>query len=346
MLILFFTTTILFQKIGIDIGFKTRVLEVSNSERIIISFTFVVLVILILNYMMSSKMFFDPYITRHNYLINSELYWLVKYFGNTSTFIPIIFGYCYSLKGRKIFLISFIIYLIYLILIGHKFMTLLQALLYFTYPLLILKYKTNKEFLLKRWYTLFSILIFAFFLNVIFYGYIYNPYREIFEDPFYSTLYRIAIQTHLWWGSVNYALELKIDSIDDILFGMDTLMYELTGIKRWPGDAPYTFGYPSILVYLFPWPFALVMHLLFMIYIGYFYGLAFKALKKRCLFPYLLALQITAWNDASIGMAEFYQLLLPRYLLVLGILIIILMITNRYREKIYLRHVRISVEKL
>ena len=322
LLVAFAWTELFISRAGLRWALHTKIWNNFRSERFWMFVALFAMTILVANYALSDKMYLSPTISKFNYLPNSRLYFIIKYFGNISSFIPVICGYLYFMNRRRLFGLVFIIYVFYLLAAGHKMTSLATMTLLFILPYLILNYRTVFDIIWQNRFKLATAFVALIGLNTLSYLY-YNPYAGEHSLALMATFYRIAIHPHIWWGSVNELSNINYTSIYDLLYGMKTLMREVantTTVMEYSGR--YTFGYPSILVYLFPLSFAFMLNIPVVLYRGLMIGIAINGIRKGYIWPYVLAMQIVTWNRNIFSMADFYLLYSPKYILVIILLIV------------------------
>ena len=186
-----------------------------------------VLFILIFNYTISPKPYFDA-VDRIRYWNSSSLPFLSQIFGSMASFIPFYFGILLRIGYKKTSIVSFLIYIIYIILIGQKGGSLIQSLIFYIFPY-SLKYIRKKEI-----FKILPYLSFAFIIMLII-AYIsyssFNPYSYLGFDPIQGLAYRVfGLQNGLTWYATEYYLfKFGTFNPNDIFDGMTSMMNDVLG---------------------------------------------------------------------------------------------------------------------
>ena len=206
-------------------GFN-RVLKwsISSSSQIII---YAILALLLLNYSLSEKPYFGN-VDRIHFWENSRLPFLKSFFGSSASFIPFSLGLMYARSRNIKFIVVWIIYIIYLLLIGQKGGALIQSTVYFLYPLSTLSgFQISKRKILIAGSIAGSLVVYAAYSSYTF----LNPYAFIGLDPYEAVVYRLfALQNGMTWYAVeNYMFESGTFNLNDLANGMSSIMSDITG---------------------------------------------------------------------------------------------------------------------
>jgi len=286
-----------------------------------ISVGLLVFIILLINLFLSPSPILNPSIvTRFTYWENSTLSFLNSIVGNTSVFIPFIFGWIYT-KHKKKGLILLLLYIVYLIFIGQKFSPIVRSLYSFFMPIVLIS-NFNGEIRVLKFITFRNLIIFILMFSVVYFKYDqHNPFtRYGAESPIDAIIYRVfGLQGHLYWGSVEKFIfmgEPKSWDLSELYKGMHTLMRYF-----WFGDLDhiegamqrgfsFTNAYPGILLRIFPLFFAYVAHsiLLFLFYIPSAWLLK-MAVEKRKYFMSFILFQCFNWISIAFIMAYFNKVI-------------------------------------
>jgi len=239
------------------------------SKQLGIFVSFFLLSLLYLNILVSGDipLFSGGYISRFDFLENTKLWFILKFFGQPVFLVPITLGFSFAAKNsdtlsRRLCLYLFFFYLIYLILIGQKFGGPTQGSFLFFFPSLVNKIMDGREILNKK----IIVILIALFCSVfVLVGYHYSKYSLANEmgGPLSFILYRIfGLQGHCFWGVIEFFSSIKIHW-SNIWDGMNNLMVFLgpkgiyDAIER---GVRFTGGYPTSLLISFPYPFSLLIH--------------------------------------------------------------------------------------
>ena len=236
-----------------------------------------ILFLLYINLFLSSSPLFDSSVTRFTYWENSKLNFLKSIIGNTSVFIPFIFGLIYCRK-KTLGVLLLLLYILYIVLIGQKFSPLVRAIYAFFLPAVL---NSNIKFNIRifRFFKFkYAIIVLSLFgLVYIKYSH-HNPFKNYGVDsPMGAIIYRVfGLQAHLFWGSVEQFVYLNKPSswdITELYKGMHTLMRYF-----WYGDLEhiegamsrgfsFTNAYPAVLMKIFPLFFAYIFHAILIIFV-------------------------------------------------------------------------------
>lgn len=273
--------------------------------------------LLFTNLILSPIPLFDETVDRFDFWESSYFPFLNKIFGSNSSFLAFGLG-LYYLKGTKLKSITLIVlYLLYLILIGNKFSSLVISFFLIFLPIFIceknFKIRASKLFNLK--FIFAGLLLFG----IVYYNYsIKNSYQHIVDNPFDAIVYRfLGLQGHVWWGaSYNYVYLDKENTwaISELLYGMHHLMRELSpsefvelSIER---GVSFTNGYPSILLRIFPIPLALGAHILLVtLFCVPVTAIFISSLKNKSFLFSIVLSQLYIWTTYAFTMAYFYKII-------------------------------------
>ncbi|XOV92292.1 MAG: DUF6418 domain-containing protein [Bacteroidota bacterium] len=219
------------------------------------------LTLCILNIIISGSipLFSEGYIDRFEYIKNTKIWNVIGIFGVTTSIIPIMlsFGLLETKRARITeSLIGFIVYSLYIILIGHKFGGLVQGAFLFLLPIFVIKAKTNG---LKKVLLTFSKVGFVFIIllfGLIFYHYSSYSLAEDHGGAISFIFYRIfSLQGHTFWGVVNH-LDIISASLGPDLLGLIEGMPNLMRLIGTGGvneaierGVNFTFGYFAAMPY-------------------------------------------------------------------------------------------------
>jgi len=166
-------------------------------------------IVLYFNYIISQKPYFSE-ITRMNYWGSSKLFFLRYILGETSSFIFFGSGLLFFEQKKRMGLMLLIAHLVYNILIGQKFGSIYEGIIFFFIPHLI---RFVPEITFKYLLTLLIIFLLGIGAAYVSYSY-FNPYGHLEEGETVTKaiLYRaFALQSQLPWITMNSL------SINDIL---------------------------------------------------------------------------------------------------------------------------------
>jgi len=213
------------------------------------------------------------FISRFDYLYTTKLWFLLKYFGKVQLFIPIILGYflLYNMRyhrTRKFISILFILYIFYLVMIGHKYGGPTQAIFLFFTPTVLYKiFNKSKILSAKLILSIASVAILIFMLIMYHYTNVGVDFR-LGMTPIEFLFHRVfSLQSHLFWGVINYMEKVPI-SIQNLWNGMHNLMIGLappTIYKTIERGVNFTNGFPAILFISFPLIINYVMYILLLL---------------------------------------------------------------------------------
>jgi len=272
---------------------------------------------LFINYLLSPKPFFTDGITRFNYWENSAIPILSAIFGNVSAFIAIGLGCIFWIGKSQSALKLFIVYIIYLILIGHKFGAPLMGIVLFTLPRIVGEQSLIsfvKKYLPK------IIAVGSIIGIVVYYHYfVANPYSYADLGVGEALAQRaFVLQGHVFWGSVKYESILADKwEFDDLFNGMRTMMVLLSPASTYIIDESYfsghsfTAAYPAILNVLTSIPVGLVLNGLVGIPHGVLIFLCAKNLFTGRVLLTMFSIQLLLWFEYMFTMAKFNYLINP-----------------------------------
>lgn len=221
--------------------------------------------------------FSEWYISRHDYLPSTKLWPFLKIFGAVLIIIPISLGFL-SLQaiiaddsrwGRVVNLL-FILYLVYVVLIGQKFGAILMGVYFFLLPRLAHSGFRGGLAVKIKYVFYFFIGLFLVMLLVS-YHYSKLSVAEEFGGAFYFILYRVAaLQGHTFWGVVERLRDVPLEFWWDAMPNMMRLI-GIAGVEdAIERGVNFTAGYPVILLLIFPLFFAFAIHLVFVVGFAFF----------------------------------------------------------------------------
>lgn len=296
---------------------RVRLLKFDESQLILI-ISFFVLSVAYLNLLLSPSTFTDPTVDKFNYWNNAKFTFLKPLLGNTIGFLPFIFGITFKRKKKTTFLLA-LLYSIYLIGIGQKFTSFLLGSISFATAYYIAQsdtIKTNLFFVKRRYLIAGGILLFG----LIWYRYTQNnPFRHLGLQPFESVFYRaFGLQGHLFWGVVERYIsggEPKSWDISQLNYGMHVLMEDFYPEKSlkylpqvWERGVSWTNAYPAILIKIFPFPIALIVHFFLFSLVPLLYVLLRKSLLSSNFLISVFLFQLILWCVNAYIMAYFFRL--------------------------------------
>lgn len=298
------------------------------NAKLIITISSLILFLGIFNMLTSYNIYNDPNkgqwpeeITKFNYWKQSAFPIIKSLTGNTMGYFPFILGiiFCYYKRTAIVF---FVIYFFYLIGIGQKF----GPIMYSSFAFFISVYTLTKEktaFL--NIITLKRALIFMILMLSLVYAkyFLNNPFEYLGYSPFESIMHRaFGLQGHVFWGTVDkyvvspdFALSWDLT---ELKYGMHKLMevfYPDHLLKFLPGvierGVSWTNAYPAILLSIFPWPLAILTHLVLFIIVGFNAGIVYKLLIGHKYLWATVFFQTYLWLINAFVMAFFYRVQAP-----------------------------------
>lgn len=225
----------------------------------------VLLLILFINLTISDPppLLREGYATRFGYLETTKLWTLISAIGVSGTIVPLVLGFARWAAGRSrerlLSTTLLVFYILYLILLGHKFGGIVFALFFFFLPSVTAKLLQDRSYRLLTKKTLFiSSLIFIGVFSFVFYHYSRYPVIEKFGGALGFIVYRIfALQGHLWWGIDEYVfiqngdaapLPLLLDSMPQMMRQVAPPIIAESAISR---GVQFAFGFPGSAIYYF-----------------------------------------------------------------------------------------------
>lgn len=301
---------IFYKYINIETELKKLKISIINIDRLMINICILSLFILYLNLFFSTSPLFSLSIDRFNYFDNSKLPFLNILFGDTATFLAFVSGIIF-IKDRNKGLTLLGFYVVYLILIGQKFGPLINTMVYFAMPFVFTR-KINFSFrkLLNTKTIVGAITLFC----IVYYSYsVFNPYRHVVGDSVIQAMaYRLlGLQAHIWWGAVenfivtNHYYSFNIFELKD---GMQNMMMYLapfnvaSAIER---GVSFTNAYPGVLVKIFPWYLAMLIHSFFILKYIIIIKLIISSLFKKNYLQSIILFQILVWFMYMLFMGNF-----------------------------------------
>lgn len=319
---------LLFDHLNANVSFKS--IRVKNEIIFIVLFTLLCLFILYFNLLQSEIPLLSSRVSRFNYWKVCKYPFLFNLFGHTSMFIAMCSGIIYC-KKRKLGIFLYIIYLIYLILLGHKFSSLvLSAYCFFIFDLIINK----REIDYKLFFSTKLIIIYLLLFGVVYYSYSQlNPYRFVTGDSIILAIfYRLfALQGHLWWGAMNFLdnpLDLNI-TYHEILYAMHRMMLTFSSVgavdigKAIEKGLSFTNAYPSFLfVYYSPLVALFIHYFTFCIWTSLVSFFSYKLITQASSIFHIIGCQVILMNSYSFTMGYFYKYFIELTLVILTLIII------------------------
>lgn len=233
-------------------------------------------------------------------------------FGETTAVLIVIASFIF-LHNKKEGVFLLFLYLLYLLLLGHKFGSIFSLLFVFFLPYMLLSRQLYLKINFKVLVLALVFSIIAVYITVLSYTN-FNPYNNVSEaqTPFLAVLYRaFALQSQLIWISIEqnvYLGKAPTLFITDIVYGMHHLMNKYTASSIDIGNhtgSQLTNGYPSILIEVFPIIIALIINLFFYIIFSYIVFLLFLFLKKSNYFFYLVGYYCMSFMLNFLSMGNF-----------------------------------------
>jgi hypothetical protein len=204
----------------------------------------------------------EGYTTRFGYLESTKLWFFLSAFGFTATVIPLTLGFVRSVSPNsfagKLSLVLLLVYLTYLIAVGHKFGGIIFGVFYYFLPIVTENYLRDKSYRFLKARTLcLGTLILVGLLGIVYIHYSsYNLAAEFGVLEF--ILYRIfALQGHIWWGIDEYVFvsARALPQLSQLLEAMPEMMREVApadlahdAIER---GVQFAFGFPASAIFFF-----------------------------------------------------------------------------------------------
>ncbi|MGD9679417.1 MAG: DUF6418 domain-containing protein [Vulcanibacillus sp.] len=259
---------------------KPKIEFLSNQELyFLLLTTFIIVLLGYINIIISGNIPFlsAGYISRFDYLQGTKLWFYLKIFGAAFIIVPITLGFVSlhnHIRKRKYFLIltnaTFILYILYLILIGQKFGGITAGLYYFFFPRIVHSCLT-KNIKIKFKHFAYALICVITIFSLIAYHYAKLPVADEFGGPFSFIFYRLlALQGHTFWGAASKPELFPIHLWWD---GMPNMM-KLLGPSGIEDDIArgvrFTAGYQGILLLIFPNFIAYIIHALLCLFFSFF----------------------------------------------------------------------------
>jgi hypothetical protein len=213
---------------------------------------------------------------------------LFQIFGSIAGFLGIICGIVFT-ENKKQGIIMFVFYVLYVILLGHKFGTLIMLFFFFLLPYIILTPNFKISFSIKN--IGFGIVVLVIFLLITLQNYsTYNPFMDVenIDTPLMAVLYRgFALQSQLFWVSVEQNIYRDLPQeflLHDLYYGMISLMnkYHVSGdFDNGHSGSTLTNGYPAILLEIFALPFAFLINIIFSLIFAFMAFVIKVCIQKR-----------------------------------------------------------------
>jgi hypothetical protein len=327
-LLLFFITTIIsllfFKQIFTRLFKNIRVTKIKigkiKEDQIIRVFLGFVFFMAFLNLLSSSIPIFSDKVSKFSFWEHARFPFLKSIIGNVMAFAA--FGTAILYKYYKnTSILFFILYIIYLLLIGQKFTGFFIGL---TGVLLALFFTSDVKinFKLKWIFNKYLFLFIGVMFSLVLYRYtVNNPFRNLELTPIESVFYRFfGLQAHVFWGVTEQYIYLgkpNTWNIFELWKGMHHLMLEF-----WPWryqdfisvttrGVSWTNAYPSILIRIFPLPIALFVNFILMSFVSLLQTLLSVFIKRKSLFISIILFQLLIWTSYAYTMAYFSKLIIP-----------------------------------
>lgn len=243
---------------------------------------------------------------------------IAQILGDLTVIIAMALGACFNLLLKlprslnKRFWIRtvaalFALYLLYLLLLGHKFSGQFLAIIFFFLPAFVTHLRQG---FLRKYAWALALAAFALFF-LIFLNYRDSDLARYAGGPLQAIYYRaVGLQGHVWWGT-DLAVsrgEQSLEPFQDLSQGMLTLMYLVgnSSVQSYiDRGVRFTMGYPAIGLYAFGVQGLLLLQIvlaaLLATLVSYLYSLCFKLSLLRL----TLSLQVLLWAYTSYGTGDF-----------------------------------------
>jgi hypothetical protein len=303
-----------------------RFLSVNTQLRVLEIFFWLVLILLYFNLFLSPIPLFDAgkiegFYSRMNFWEKSRLPFL-RVFGEIAGILNVITG-IFLIKNVKKSIFMFLTYATYVVLIGHKFGTLVMLSFFLFLPYVL--YNNISRIPIKRNNILIAMTVICLLLMITYLNYSnVNPFRHVvgIDTPLLAVLYRaLALQSQLIWVTIEQHFYLQIPTslgIDDILYGMHSLMNKYSmgfvDVGNYSGGT-LTNGYPSILIEIFPLHIGLAVNCIFCIIFATWTFVIRELIKTNNFIVYMLSYFIFNQIVSSLTMGYAIKLILPTILL-------------------------------
>ena len=323
------------QKIKIDLQFKRRI---NWLFWIVLAGVLACLVALYGNMALSGVIpLFSAGVDRFNFWSQYARFPIIaRILGDLTVIIAMALGACFNqlLKlpqslTKRFWIRSvaalFALYLLYLLLLGHKFSGQFLAIIFFFLPSFVTHLR--HDFLRKYAWALLTVgfaLVFLIFLN-----YRDSDLARYAGGPLQAIYYRaVGLQGHVWWGTELAVSrgEQSLEPYKDLSQGMLTLMYLVgnSSVQSYiDRGVRFTMGYPAIGLYVFGTQGLLLLQVILAALLAtlvcYVYALCFQFSLLRL----TLSLQVLLWAYTSYGTGDFSILFSYKTLVFLIVLILV-----------------------
>jgi hypothetical protein len=232
--------------------------------------------------------------SRFDFWENARIPFL-RNFGSIAGFLGIICGIVFS-ESKKNGIIMFVFYVAYVILLGHKFGTLIMLTFFFVLPYIIANPKFRISFS-KANISLAICCIFVIILITLQSYSNFNPYSKVenIDTPFVALLYRgFALQSQLLWVSIEQNIFVGRSQdfeFSDIYYGMINLMnkyHTYGGFEIDHSGSTLTNGYPAILLEILTFPIAVIVNVLFSLIFAFIAFVVKSCIKNKNYILYIL----------------------------------------------------------
>lgn len=292
------------------------------------------LFLLYVNYVLSPKPFFDTSVDRFTYWGRSAFSGLAVILGNVSSFIPVGLGVLHETSKQKRYTLgAFLLYLIYLVLVGQKYGPVLNATVFFILPrLLVVDVRSIRAMIGRLAVPGIAVVLLGVGIAYANYSF-FNPYKYAGLSVVEALLQRVfVLQGHVFWGSVNNSNIYEFSwSVNEFIDGMKTMMLMLSPL---PSDVievayregrSFTGAYPAVLNVMFGIPMRILVHLVFGIMYGGFIRLVAVYIRGKKIAMSMIAVQVLMWCNYMLTMGKFEYIVDPKFwifasVVVLGVL--------------------------
>ncbi len=279
---------------------------------ILVALLWSMLAVAFLNLVLSPIPLFSDQYDRFDYWEIARFPFLKYLLGNVSGFLVIGAGvmYLHRRATGKLFLA---LYLAYLILLGHKFGSIVTAVYMFYLPHVIYNRPRFRAAVLLRPSTILGAL--GVGLLVYLHYRKENPMQHVVGDNVtLGILYRaFGLQGHVWWGMVEHAKQhAPTYNVSELAYGMHSLMYSLSADPKLVDLAiqrgvSFTNGYPAILLKVFPVPLAVLFQLGVIAVTALFTAMTIRFVLGRQWILTVVSAQMTSWWFHILLMGFFYK---------------------------------------
>jgi hypothetical protein len=283
-----------------------------------------------MNLIFSPIPLFSENVNRFNYWEHAKFPILKKFFGSTALPLAIILGvyhlFFYAqnfLKLKRLVQLLFILYIVYLYLIGHKFSPQFLAIYFFFLPLWIYKIRMRISIVNKKTILAFLTLGVFIFLFIL-YQYQFAGVSFLYGGAIMGILYRLfVLQGHVYWGidemvflEKKYGTEYLSAFFSNKLDGLLMLMYTIGPSNlQWylEHNVRFTAGYPALVVLFNPY-YAVFLQIIFGFIVGLLIVYIYNKIKRLEIYKSIAALLILFDLYYGLSMADFRFVYSPKFL--------------------------------